>query len=302
LTLLLVRSLTGAFGGVLSGLIMSIIGDVIPPAKRGRAMGLTMASFSVASVFGVPFGLALATKFDWHAPFLLAGGIAVLLSGLIIAKVPPMKKHLEGGRPEINPLKTLKVVTSNPNQLKALLFTILLMLSQFSLIPFISAYMVANVGFAESQLPWIYFIGGGLTIFTSPLVGRIADRVGKPKIFTIAGLLVTIPYFWLTHLGPSSVPFALMVTSLFFVIGNARFIPAMAMVTSTVRPETRGSFMSFNSSMQSLASGTAAFVSGAIVQKSASGALSNYNYVGYLAVGLSLLAVYVGRKLTSVES
>jgi predicted MFS family arabinose efflux permease len=74
------------------------------------------------------------------------------------------------------------------------------------------------------------------------------------------------------------------------------------MVTSTVRPETRGSFMSFNSSVQSIASGTAAFVSGAIVQKSASGELLRYNHVGYLAVTLTLLAIYVGRRLTSVES
>jgi predicted MFS family arabinose efflux permease len=280
---------------------MSIIGDAIPIAKRGRAMGLTMSSFSLASVFGVPFGLALAAQFSWHAPFLFAGGMAALLAILIIFKVPTMSGHLTEGRPAINPTRTIKQVTSNRNQVLALCLTVLLFLSHFLLIPFISPSMVANVGFKESQLPWIYFIGGGLTIFTSPLVGRLADRLGKPKIYLVASVLLTIPYLWLTHLGPTSIPLALVVTTLFFMIGNARFIPAMAMVTATVKAETRGSFMSLNASVQQLASGTAAFISGLIVQKSASGELTHYNYVGYLACVLSFVALYVGMKLKSEE-
>jgi len=69
--LLLARILSGLFGGLTSALILAIIGDVVPDARRGRAMGLVMAAFSVASVLGVPLGLFLAGLSDWHTPFFI---------------------------------------------------------------------------------------------------------------------------------------------------------------------------------------------------------------------------------------
>ena len=44
------RSIYGAFGGVLGALILAIIGDIIPNERRASAMGVVMASFSVASL------------------------------------------------------------------------------------------------------------------------------------------------------------------------------------------------------------------------------------------------------------
>jgi predicted MFS family arabinose efflux permease len=63
------RAIAGAFGGICSAMVMTIIGDVIPYERRGRAMGLVMSAFSVASIAGVPIGLVLATHFGWHVPF-----------------------------------------------------------------------------------------------------------------------------------------------------------------------------------------------------------------------------------------
>jgi predicted MFS family arabinose efflux permease len=67
--LLFSRILSGLFGGLTSALIFAVIGDAIPDQRRGRAMGLVMAAFSVASVVGVPFGLFIASLSNWHAPF-----------------------------------------------------------------------------------------------------------------------------------------------------------------------------------------------------------------------------------------
>lgn len=300
--LLVARSVAGLFGGVMGALILSMVGDAIPNIRRGQAMGTVMASFSLASVVGVPFGLYLANLFSWHAPFILVGVIGLVNMILIGARIPNMNKHLVAVHERPNPKQVIAAVTNDPNQVRALVFTFLLMLSQFCLIPFISPYLVSNVGFTQEQLPLIYLCGGGLTIFTSPLVGKLADRLGKARIFTIGGILLMIPYFLITNLGHVGVPVALVITTLFFVLGNGRFIPAMAMVTATVRPESRGSFMSINSCVQSIGSSTAAFLSGMIVIRAASGELQRYNYVGYFAIAISILAIYIGRHLVPRET
>lgn len=58
--LLLARTLAGVFGGLAAVTIMTILGDVFPPEKRGRATGAITSAFAVASVVGLPLGLLLA--------------------------------------------------------------------------------------------------------------------------------------------------------------------------------------------------------------------------------------------------
>lgn len=295
--LLLARAITGAFGGAISAMLFSIVGDLIPLERRAGAMGIVTAGFSVASVLGVPFGLFMAAQYSWHAPFYLLGGLGLGVSLLMEWAIPTMKGHLQQSGPAISPLQVLANIANNKNQLLALLFVMLLMMGNFTVIPFISPYMVANVGFSEAQLTYIYLFGGGFTIFTSPLVGRLADRYGHQQLFAFFVLFYTIPLLGVTNLPPVALPVALAFTSLFFVCGGGRMIPAMTMITGTVQPQNRGSFMSITSSVQQLSTGVASFIGGLIVQKNAEGQLVNYPYVGGIAVLAGLLALWVSRKL-----
>src|SRR5258707_702140 len=67
--LLLARLAAGAFGGLASSLVTAMVGDFIPLARRGRAMGIVTAAVPVASVLGVPAGAVIAG----HTPVRLAG-------------------------------------------------------------------------------------------------------------------------------------------------------------------------------------------------------------------------------------
>jgi predicted MFS family arabinose efflux permease len=157
--------------------------------------------------------------------------------------------------------------------------------------------MVSNVGFSEASLAYIYLVGGGLTIFTSPLVGRLADRFGRARVFTVASIVMIAPNLIVTNMGPMPIWNALIITAVWFVFGNARFVPSMAMITSVVPPRTRGGFMSINSSLQSVASGSAAFVAGLIIERSAEGKILHYDVLGYMSVALAFVALYIGRRL-----
>lgn len=299
--LVLARALAGMFGGVMSALILSIVGDTFTYERRASAMGAVMAAFSFASVLGVPFGLYLANTFSWHAPFFFIGGLGVIVFVLITLVIPQMNAHVKKDIKPSSPIQVITNITSNPNQLRALLFMVLLMFGQFSIIPFISPYMVKNVGFTEHQLMYIYLIGGGLTIFTSPLIGKMADKYGKPKVFTIFAILTVIPLFLITNMPQIAIGWALVVTSMFFVTVGGRMIPAMTMITSTVKPQNRGSFMSINSSVQQLSASLASFIAGAIVMENANGKIDYYNIVGYIAIAAGIIAVYVGRGLKVAE-
>lgn len=299
--LLAARIFTGVFGGVLGALVLSIVGDVIPFERRGQAMGIIMAAFSVASVFGVPFGLFIATQFDWHAPFLflVVCGLPVLIG--IYKFIPNITAHIHSAQSRPNPIMILKGITSDGNQRKAITLMMMLMFGHFSIIPFLSPYLVSNVGFQESQLAYVYAVGGALTIVSSPIIGKWADRYGKLKIFTIFVILCTIPIYLLTNLSITPLWIALSISGTFFVFSGGRFIPAQAMVTSTVTPENRGSFMSISSSLQQLCAGLAAYVAGVIIVKQPDGTLSNYQWVGYISIGATLICLYLARRIRTAD-
>ena len=289
--LLTARMVTGVFGGILGAIVMSIVADTIPEARRGAAMGIVATSFSMASVLGVPFGLYLASLFSWHAPFLFIVIVGTIIWGALFMVLPPIKHHFEHRNHDHTPLQVILSVMAEPTVRRALIFMILLMFGQFSIVPFISPYMVANIGVTEGQLPFIYFFGGAATIFTSPLVGKISDKIGKPKVFTFFALFATVPIILITNLQPVSLIVVLIITTSFFVASNGRFVPAMAITSTLVAPQRRGTFMSINTSLMQLGSGVATWLAGQIVFKSSDGTLHNYQYVGYIAAAAGILSL-----------
>lgn len=297
--LLIARSATGAFGGLLGATVLSIVGDLTPLEKRSETMGVIMAAFSAASVFGVPFGLFIANKLGWQAPFVFLGVIGLPILVATVLRMPQVNAHLS--RAEQRPWRLFLEMIGKRNTLTAHVFIVLLMLGQFSVITFIAPYMVANVGFTEGELAYIYLAGGFVTFFSSPWFGKLADRFGQYRFFVTVTLLSLVPLWIITHLPRLELYLVILITSVMFVLISGRIIPAMTMITSSVRPERRGGFMSINSAIQQLGSGLASFVAGVIMVKTTSGAYENYNWVGYLAITASLIAILVAGRLRAVS-
>ena len=89
-------------------------------------------------------------------------------------------------------------------------------------------------------------------------------------------------------------------STLFFIFVTGRFGPAMALVSGSVEPRLRGSFMSFNASIQQLGSGAAAMAAGLIIGRAPDGTLTHYGVVGWLAAGCTLLCIWLARRIRVV--
>lgn len=293
------RVIAGMFGGLLGTMVFSIIGDVIPPERRARSFGLVTASFSLASILGVPGGLFFANLWDWHAPFLVLVGLGVIVQILVAAVVPSITGHLNA--PRRSPIEVIQTIVADKNQLFAIALVITLAIGQFSILPLLTAFLVNNVGVTEAQLPLMYLIGGSTTVVASPLIGILADKTDKSMIYSVAAVLSLIPILALTNFPPAT-PLVLVfaTTTLLFVCINGRMIPGMALVQGTVLPQHRGSFTSISSSVQQLSGAVGTFISGFIVVKGSDGLLQHYNWVGFVAVLFTLISLYIVRQIKQV--
>ena len=298
--LVLARVVTGLFGGVISALVYSIVGDYIPYERRGSAMGKVMAAFAVASVMGVPIGLWLAAEFNWHMPFLALGLFSAIVFLIALLGLPSMKGHLQE-KTMLKPFSVLKLILKDPNQLRALVLMMLIMIAGFTVIPFISPYFVKNVGMTEMELIYNYLVGGAFTFISSQIIGKLSDKYGKRQLLIVLCVLSILPILLVTHIGVTPLPLAVAASTLFFILVSGRSVPGLALITSTVSPEHRGSFMSFNSAVQQLSAGLATMIAGLIVVVGADGRLYQFGWVGILASVVSLLTIPLVQRIRPLE-
>ncbi len=294
--LILSRIAAGTFGGVLSALSQTIVGDVIPFERRGRAMGVVMTSFSVATVAGIPGGLFLASEYGWHIPFFVIGGLSAVLMLLAALTLPSLNAHLEYSRGR-KVLPLIVQVLKDRNHQRALLLSSCIVFAGFTVVPYITLYMRANVGIPMQEIPYIYLVGGLATLFSMRWIGQATDRVGKAKMFRIMVLLAVIPLFITTLLPPVPLWVVLISSSCLYVCMSGRMVPGMALVSSAARPEWRGTFMTINSAVQSGAMGVAAFVGGHLIGRNANGELTHYWTAAMVGALASVLAVVMSSKV-----
>lgn len=296
LFLMLSRIVAGLFGGILGAQVLSIVADSFDYSIRGKAMGFLFSAFSLASVIGVPLSLYLAVTWGWHTPFFFIVGMGIIVLTCIIKFLPPFTKHLTNAAPSQNILSTFKIIVFNKVNLLAFLLSGTLMLGHFVPIPFLNPFMEHNVNFNDNQRNLIYIVGGLVTIFSAPLAGKLADKYGKHKVLTAFGILSIIPIFWVTHLSPMPYYDALIIIAFWFILSSSRNIPAQALISNVVESKYRGSFQSFNSSVTSLFIGMASLIAGKVVaQDTVSKKILHYTTVGYISIGVVLLAIVIAQ-------
>ena len=296
ITLLVARGLAGVFGGVMGALVQTMVGDTIPFERRARASSIVSTAFSLSTVAGVPLSLWLANHFQWRAPFVFIAALVVLFMLIGLRFLPELRHHISAEK-QAHPFAAMFTVLRDVNHLKALLYSSLLIFSGFTVIPYITVYAVNNVGISQHDIPFVYFCGGAATFFTARLIGHWADLRGKVLVYRLIAVAALFPLLVVTHIGTAPLWMWLICTTFFFVLISGRFIPAMAIITSAARPKLRGTFMSLNATVQSLAMGLATTLGGFIIAQDDAGRIIHYQTVGYVAVAANLFAIWFVSRI-----
>jgi MFS transporter, DHA1 family, inner membrane transport protein len=294
-TLLISRIVAGLFGGLLGAQVISIVSDIIPFERRGRAMGQLMGAFAVASIVGVPFSLYMANLFSWHAPFLIIAILGLVVVPLIYKFVPFLTGHINSQKVDLR--KTLGDIFKNSEYVKALLFSGLMMMGHFLIIPFINPFLEYNKGIPKTMTPLVYLFGGISALIFSNVVGILSDKYGKWLFYKIC-VIISIPLIlFVTNIPSSNIVLILFIFSLWFAAATGRGVTSQALVSNVVSQEIRGSFQSFNSFMQQIGTGLASIIAGLVVHSNADLSLENYHLIGYLSIIILTSTILIGKSI-----
>jgi predicted MFS family arabinose efflux permease len=300
--LLFARMITGVFAGVVGSTVFAITTDLFSYQLRGRVMGVVQTAFAASSVAGIPLGLYLSNRWGWNAPFLLIVAICAMVAVAAARYLRPIDAHLRLPQ-DRNPLHHFFHTVTTPRYLQGFATTALLSTGGFMLMPYASAFSVHNLGIALGRLPLVYLITGVCSMIAGPLIGRASDAVGKFLVFSFGCVATIIMVTIYTHLGVTPIGVVILVNSLLFVGVSSRMISASALISAIPQPADRGSYMSISSSIQQISGGIAATVGGLIVTQTATGALVDFDIVGYVLVGTTLITLvmmyFINRRITA---
>lgn len=291
-TLMLARVVAGAFGGPATSVALSVIADVVPPERRGRALGLVMGSFAVASVFGVPLSLELARIGDWRLPFFSVAGLGLIVAGGAIVKMPPLRLHLRHTEPRARILRFLR----DPAVMFSLLASFTVMVAAFSVIPNLSAYLQHNRGYPREHLGALYLTGGSVSYVAMRAAGIYIDKLGSSVIGSVgtvvfvATLAGTFVYEWPWL--PVMLLFASFMTSM-----ALRNVSLNTLASRVPQPHERARFMSLQSGVQHIAAALGAMVSSSLLTELPDKRLAGMPLVASVSISCAVVLPFLLRAV-----
>lgn len=278
-SLLAARVLAGFFGGPATAVAYAIVTDLIPISRRGRAMGMIMGAFSIASVLGVPAGLELARFGGWRTPFvvLAAAGLLVAVVGRVL--LPSLRGHLQ----RVGPALDMAALFSRPVVIGALVLNLLGHLARFSIIPFISPFVLINMGLPRSELGVLYMVGGVSSLITLRVMGPLVDRLGVSRVFAAGSLGVVLTTGVAFVPEPGWLP-PLALFPLFMASTSAANVAQQTLCTAVPGPAERARYQSAQSALQHMGAALGASIGTAI--------LSSDPENGGSLIGMPILAMF----------
>ncbi len=262
---------TGLMAGLLSTCTASLVGDLFPYERRGRAMGAVLSSYFAALILGVPLAAWVAQVWNWRTVFLASSLLAFVLLICSVFFLP--RETLSSPRPLRSYFSMYPRLILHRETRAAVAVSFCVSGATLAFLTFISDYLDQSFGLRPVQISWLFVTAGVAAAVGSPVSGWISDRFTKRRVFLVANTLLIVPLLALDRLEWGS-----PLIGLFFLISLCiafRQTALHTLQTELVDRGQRGSFLALRNTFSQLGISVAVLVAGIL-----------YSQMGYRGVTL----------------
>lgn len=178
------RLFAGMFGGIVWALLVGYAARMVSSDLVGRAIAVACACVPLAFSLGVPIGTWVGINFGWRIPFAMMSGLAVILVGWSLVKLPdfpgqPSHKQISIGR-----------VLRLPGLIPILFTMFTFILAHNILYSYIAPFLLPS-GLAN-RMDLVLLVFGAAGVLGLWIVGAFIDRYPRRLVITILSLFFVV--------------------------------------------------------------------------------------------------------------
>lgn len=222
--------------------MQAYFGDRIPYERRGTALAVTEAAWSLSFIAGVPLMGFLIAGNGWNAPFPLLAGLGLVMF-VVIWRMVPRAPH--ASRQQVNDsAKNFRAVLRNIPALAGISIALWASAANELINLIFGVWLEDSFGLKIAALAGASAVIGISELGGEGLVALTTDRLGKPRALVLgltANLFaaLVLPMIGRTELG------ALVGLFLFYISFEYVLVSHIPLMTE-IMPEARATLLSFN--------------------------------------------------------
>lgn len=191
------RIITATTAGSIISLVMTFASTIAPRDKRASLVSWIFAGFSIASVFGVPIGVAISTSYNWRYTFFGISVISIVTFILLVFLLPKKVKQTQSS------IKNQLTLLLDPRIYYGIVLVLFTAATMYAYYTYIRPLLTTTMGFSTTSLNWLLFVIGIMSILSNRLSGAIAERPNglnaMPKFYVADIILLLMMPLGLTN-------------------------------------------------------------------------------------------------------
>jgi len=235
-------------GGIASGgivpIALALLGDLFPYEQRGRPLGWMFGAIAGGMAFGSSLGALLNPIIGWRAEFFITAG----LSAAVLSFAIRLRQFLEG-KIAAHPLSPGKVIAgywslfTSARGAKAYAYILLNGMFHSGVFTWLGLYFSERYHLGDEGIG-LALLGYGVPgMLFGPLIGRVADRIGRKRIIPFGMLIAALCCAALIPRAPLLWPAVIIA---FLSLGYDMSHPLLAGIITSLNPSRRGLAMGLN--------------------------------------------------------
>lgn len=264
-SILVMRVLAGAAGGILTGSCVAYIADYFPKGKRGYANGIIATGSAAGQILGIPVGTVLSEMFGFYAPFQFFSIVMVAAFFMILFFVPQPKVELAQCKIKLGSIvKDYYSIFSIKSVKTITLGYLLMFLSVTVFIVYLPTWLEREFSASSYEIALLFFIGGLATVFSGPISGKISDKFGRKHIIIIANLMLVVMMPMTLIFMNFGLIYAYPVFFVIMLLTVGRMVPFQALASEVIDDRSRGRMMALAISIGQIGMAIGSGISGFI--------------------------------------
>ncbi|WP_313606938.1 MFS transporter [Rhizobium sp.] len=179
----------------------ALIGVLIAPERRGRALAIVNGGMTIAIALGLPIGSLVGNALGWRVTFL---GVGILAAIAVVGLIVGLDRSAGAGLP-VPTLSARIAVAKRPPVLLGLAVTLFWAVGAYTVWTYITPYLTSVADFGPNGISFIvclWGVGSAVGVFSG---GALSDKFGAKTVMgtslvvlAVAFLVLSLTAFFLT--------------------------------------------------------------------------------------------------------